>query len=573
MEYLKGSIFDRDALQTKVKTNRITTKERVLGHMIGPGFVYVYFCVVLGLRELFYMDIMRINEVFGNTYTYLVLSTVTSLLGMLTGFFINHMTEKTVCRAGRFRPYVLIGIWVMAVGGFFMFWSPFQYGTVPHLIWLYLFNFIYNCVGLPMYALRANMVSVTSRNVLERNNITTIRSSITVMIAGVVVSLGIVGTLYPMILQKDLTGKSWFITIGVTAVIAFIFSIVEYFWTRERVTEENQKVLADESGSAAVQTPFAQQIKNVLTNKYFLLALVVTFGFVFYDNLQGGNARVNMITYILGGNDENGLQLIYLMASMQPMAIGAVVVPILSRKFSARKILMISSVITLIGIGIALIRPSDFLIAVVGGFVFAAGIFAVTNMSAIFMQQASDDIEYRYGYRPEGTLAVGIITTLFTVMLTPLNAVYETGLSLFGYQAPVMDPATGATQIIYDQPDAVKKWILFAYYGAYAVMAVIVFIVCIFFDAEKKMPEIHAALRERAKKAAEDRGEVWIAPEEQDRLDMEAAAKELEASRIADLKEKCAKKGLDFETENKKYLDKQAAKAAKFEAKAAKKHK
>ena len=65
-----------------------------------------------------------------------------------------------------------------------------------------------------------------------------------------------------------------------------------------------------------------------------------------------------------------------------------------------------------------------------------------------------------------------------------------------------MDAATGLAQIVYDQPSAVKTWILFAYYGAYAVLAIVVFVVCIFFDAEKKMPEIHAALRERAKKAA-----------------------------------------------------------------------
>ena len=85
------------------------------------------------------------------------------------------------------------------------------------------------------------------------------------------------------------------------------------------------------------------------------------------------------------------------------------------------------------------------------------------------------------------------------------------------------------------------------------------------------MPEIHAELRARAKKAAEDRGEVYVSPEEKDRLEMEAAAKELEESRIAELKEKCAKKGLDFETENRKYLDARAAKEAKKAAKEAKK--
>ena len=116
-----------------------------------------------------------------------------------------------------------------------------------------------------------------------------------------------------------------------------------------------------------------------------------------------------MITYILGGNAENGLQMIYLMAAMQPMAIGAFVVPILSRKFSARRILQISCVITVVGVGIALINPYNFGIAVLGGLVFAAGIFAVTNMYAIFMQQASDDIEYRYGYRPEERWRWGLL--------------------------------------------------------------------------------------------------------------------------------------------------------------------
>lgn len=558
-EYLKGSMFDRDEWQTKITTNRITTKERFLGHILGPGLTYAFYSVILALRELYYMDILRINEVFHNTDTYLIMTTVTTLVGILTGLFINHMTEKTVCRAGRFRPYVLIGTWIMAFAGFFLFWSPFAPGSVGQLVWLYVFNIIYTCLGLPLWNLRTQMISVTSRNLLERNNITTIRSSVTVMIAGIVVALGITGALYPTILQKDLSGVSWLITVGVAAVFALGFSFVEYFWTRERVTEDNQKVLADESGDAAVTVPFIQQFKNAMTNKYFILATIAGIGFTFYDYLQGGNARVNMITYILGGNEENGFQFTYLLASMQPMAIGAIVVPILARKFSSRRILQISAVITVIGIGIAMINPYSFIVAVAGGFVFACGIFALTNMINIFMQQASDDIEYKHGYRPEGTLAVGIISTVITAIMTPLNAIYETGLSRSGYigGAAVQNPA-------------VNNWILFAYYGAYAVFAVIIFIVCIFFDAEKKMPMIHEELRARAKKAAEDRGEVYYSPEELDEMERETAAKELEESRIADLKAYCERKGLDFSTENQKYLAKEAEKKAKAEAKAAK---
>ena len=205
-------------------------------------------------------------------------------------------------------------------------------------------------IGVPLWNLRANVVSTISRNVLERNNVTTIRSAVNVMIAGTIGALGIVGFLYPNVLQKDLTGTSWYITIGACALTALGFSFMEYFWTRERITEDNQKILADESGDAAINVPFLQQVKNLVTNKYYLLSILVLIGVTFYDNIQGGNARVNMITYILGGNAENNFQFTYLLASMQPMAIGAVVVPILAKRISSRKIMLISSIITLAGI-------------------------------------------------------------------------------------------------------------------------------------------------------------------------------------------------------------------------------
>ena len=558
--YLQDSIFDSDKMQTKVKTNRISVAERVLGYIIGPGFVYLQYSTVNSLRELFFMDVIKINEVYGSPMTYMRLTIVTTIAGLLFGFLLNHITEKTASKAGRFRPYTLIGSILLAIAGFFIFWSPFEFGTKQHLIWLYVFSILYVSIATPMYNLKTKVLSVCSRNILERNSLTTLSSAVTVMIGGTFGAMVITGIIYPNILQHDPTGRTWAITIGICAILCVIASFIQYFYTRERVTEENQLVLADESDSKVVTVPLGQQIKNALTNKYFLMAMVVLIGSTFYDAMQGGNSRVNMITYILGGNEQNGLQLLYLIVSMQPMTFGAVIVPILARKISSRKIMIVSAIITLIGISIALINPYNFGIAVAGGMVFAAGIFAVTNMFGVFEQQAYDDIEYKHNYRAEGTLATGIITTIITTLLTPVNAVYETGLTMNGYKAGLAV-----------QPDAVNKWILFAYYGSYAIFAIIILVVSIFFDFETKMPKIHEELRARAKKAAEDRGEVYVSPEEQDRLEMEAAAKELEEARIAQLKEKCAKKGLDFETENQKYLDKIAAKKAKQEAKLARK--
>ncbi len=93
---------------------------------------------------------------------------------------------------------------------------------------------------------------------------------------------------------------------------------------------------------------------------------------------------------------------------------------------------------------------------------------------------------------------------------------------------------------------------------------------CIFFTLDKKIPQIRADLENRKKLAAEARGEVYISPEEQDRIEMEKAARELEENRIAELKAKCARKGLDFEKENAKYLAQAAKKEAKKNKNAAK---
>ena len=63
------------------------------------------------------------------------------------------------------------------------------------------------------------------------------------------------------------------------------------------------------------------------------------------------------------------------------------------------------------------------------------------------------------------------------------------------------------------------------------------------------------------------KGLTWVDPEEQERLELIQQETEYEASRIKDLKAKCEKKGLNFEEENIKYLEKKAAKEAKLKEK------
>ena len=583
--FLSRGLFEKDFMQTRIKSHRISKAEKWLGYAIGPGFAMVHFFMVSSLRERFYMQINVLNDLFNNPMTYGTMNTVANIIGVLLGLYINYMVERTVSKAGRFRPYVLIGALLMAVFGVFMFWSPFPFGTAPQLVWLYFVNIIYTGVAVNMFNMKNNVVSVSTRNVLERSHITSWTSSISNMIPGVVLMFVVDMMLWNSVLIPNVTGEYWMLLVLITGVLGFVGALLQYFFTRERITEDNRMIRqeeAKEEGKPSLSV--GQQLKYMLTNKYFLMGVLVMAGAIFYDYMQGSNSRVYMIQYILGDKD-GSLQGIFLMVTMQPMMLGMIFAPMLAKKFSARKIMGVSAVIVFVGIAIAMIAPSNLGAAMGGGFIFACGIFAVTTMYFVFGQMAADEIEHKHGFRVEGTLANAIVVAVNSILLTPASGLYETGLSLFGFKAPAnltqeafaalaetdyisalpieagLD--AGKISVVFAQNEAVNNWILTAYYGSYAIFAAIVLVVCVFFTLDKKIPLIRADLENRKKAAAEARGEVYFTPEELDRIEMEAAAKELEESRIAELKAKCAKKGLDFHTENQKYLDAQAAKQAK----------
>ena len=110
-------------------------------------------------------------------------------------------------------------------------------------------------------------------------------------------------------------------------------------------------------------------------------------------------------------------------------------------------------------------------------------------------------------------------------------------------------------------PDSdVLHFMTIAFYMFDIVASIIYIVLLPFVDIEKKLPQINEDLRERQKQIALSKGEEWIESEEIARREREEADRIQEQNRIHDLEERCAKKGLDFETENRKYLEKQSRK-------------
>lgn len=570
-KFLSKGLFEKDFMQSKVTTRNMTGMEKFMGYLFGPGLVIIFVCMITYLREIFYVDVWKMDLVFG-PQTYMVMNTVATISTTIAGLFVGYLTTHTVSRAGRIRPYVLIGTLLSTISGVAMFWNPFPVeNKTAFMAWVYFTNILYYGVAFSLYNTRYYMLALSTRNVNDRNQVTTIRTATEAMIPGAFVSLIVMGVLYYIFLQIPQPDGSvvigdesvWRMFIAIPALIGVPGAFIEYFWTKERITEDDRLIHAA-SEQPTNSIPVGTQLKALLGNKYYILALILTIAAQLLWYLQGNNCRQYFMQHVLGANAENNYSMLYLVVAMQPQAFGAVLLPILMKKISVRKIAIVSCILNLAGIGVCMIAPTDFAMACAGGIIFSCGQVAVMFMSGVFIQQACDDVEYKSGFRPEGLMGMVIITTVYTLILSPLSATFETVLVNYTpYQLPV-------EQLSFYLCD-VKDWILFCYYGGQAIYAVIILAVMIFFNIDKHYPEIQAELKRRRIAACEARGEVWIDDEERERLEREESERQAEIDRIADLKALCAKKGLDFDTENQKYLDKKAAKDAKLAAKQAKK--
>ena len=107
-------------------------------------------------------------------------------------------------------------------------------------------------------------------------------------------------------------------------------------------------------------------------------------------------------------------------------------------------------------------------------------------------------------------------------------------------------------------------WINFPYQGANALTALMfVILFLFFFKIDREMPVVTKPLTERRKAECEALGIPYVSPQEQQRAEIMEQQKEAEANRVKEFREKCEKKGRDFEEENRKYLEKQAKKKAR----------
>ncbi len=567
-QFLAKGLFEKRFMNSRIKTASMTWKEKILGYTIGPFGTLALIAIVNQLGELYYTEIFYIDQIFG-VGTYMAMAWISQVVGIIMGLVIAYIVERTVSSQGRMRPYILIGSLVLAVAGLCKFWIP-NMPNVAKLVWVYFFNFLYTGVGMVMFNLKFNLQTLCTRNYTDRMQVNLAVQICAYMLIGVAINL-IVGSVLYYTMLHDFPAENWIMLVAVISVISIPLAFVHYYYTKERLTLEERELKekrAEEEVSESTkenQPPkltFWQQIKAFFKCKFWVMAFLIGIVNGISQNLVGANLSTNFCTVILGATAENNYNLIYTIASGVPLGLGILLIYPVSKKFTIRKTTIFFGIIAILGCVMGLfVGNKNFILVVVANFLYNFGTLPLVYTLSTLTQSANDELEYKYDFRPEGVLSGSLIAAFSGIITGAFAGLYETGLTSNGY-----DAALGTAQ-----PDGVYSWLYFVRYGVPIIQFTLLIGILIFMTLEKHLPKMNEEIRARRKAEAEARGEVYISPEEraeQERIEDERLS---ELARIEDLKTKCAKKGLDFETENAKYLAIQEEKHRRWEEKQAKK--
>lgn len=579
---LGGKFFE-----SRVHSQNVTSKEKWLGYLLGPCGALLLNAVFGIYLNVYYTDVLNLTGVWGGVFL-TIFPVVSKVIDAITNVIMGYIIDRTKTKQGKARPWILLSAPLIAITGVLLFVVP-SGNQKLQIIWVILSYNLFYSFALTIYNMSHGlMVPLSTRNTIQRGGLSVFNQIASIMVSGILVAL-----IFPMAIMPVLgVNKSlWIIVMSVLSIIALPLTLVEYYFTKERVTEE-------QADTDVQKVPFAQQLKIVFTDKYlwiiFIYFLIYTLGSVLKNQ-----ALVYYCNYVLGTYNDGITQMLVSVIGGVPMGIGIFLVWPLAKKFGKRNVTMWGFVLYAIGSAICWTSPTNIYIVLVGQFIKNIGGLPCAYVFMALFADALDHIEWKSGVRCDG-LAMSIYSVISVALTGACMSILNGLLAKTGYVAPSSVNASNVadvlakiqnagltTQLSYDkimegvaalkgpntftigivQNAATNNIISFLFVGLEVFTGVILAVLLAFFNVEKTIGKKQQIIRERQKSDCEARGEEWIAPEIKAAQDEERFILENEQAFVENLKAKCSKKGLDFDQELEKHNAQVADKKAKSEEK------
>lgn len=410
---------------------------------------------------------------------------VTKFIDAFTDYMVGSLVDHTDTKMGRYRPWMLVGAPVLAIGMVLLFSVPTSWGAGAKLAWAYItyiiFSFGYTLVNIPM----APIVTALSPNPAERTNIATTRM-VFANLGSLTSSLFVIPMVYYFAGSSEATGAALAAGYRNTNIVLGIIVIVIMCICVFSVVEINPPTQATE------KTSFIQDLGSAFKNKYYIMLLLLVY-FLFLGYLGMYGAMQYYYSYIIGD------------VSAMPMALSlltilAIPTMVLTAYLNGRgvakvKLMQFGAIVDAVGYAILFFTSNGTIataaLGLIGlGFGFRSGMF-YSMMPDIF-----DYTEWKCGKSLAGT-QTAISGFLNKLSSASASAIVSALLVWGAYNADAMDAALAAGENLKEMFPQTCTAINFAFGGLSLISTIIAIIVLIPYDLDKKYPAIRAELDQR----------------------------------------------------------------------------
>ena len=260
--------------------SEVKFKEKV-GYGLGDAASSMFWKLFGTNLLFFYTDVYGLSAAAVGT-----MFLVTRIWDSLLDPFVGVLADRTRSRWGKFRPYLLWFAFPFGLLGVMTFTVP-DSGHTGKLVYAYItygvMMIVYSMINVPY----ASLLGVMSDNPKTRTSLSSYRMIFAFI--GSIIALFFIEPLTGLF-GKDDEARGWQLATGVFAVLAIVFFLCTFKWTRERVTPVN------EAGSS-----LKDDLKDLLRNRAWWVLLSAGIAAVIFNSIRDGAAVYYFKYYV--GND------------------------------------------------------------------------------------------------------------------------------------------------------------------------------------------------------------------------------------------------------------------------------
>ena len=407
-----------------VRSLEVSRKEKWLGYLLGPAGALLLNAVLATYLNVYYTDVLNLTPLWGGLFL-TVFPIVSKIIDAITNIVMGQVIDRTRTKEGKARPWLFLSAFLVPVTGILLFTVP-NAGDTVKAIWVMIsYNLFYSFAYTIFNMSHGLMVPLSTRDSTARGGLSVFNQITTIMMSGILVAL-----VFPMVVMPAIgVDKSkWILLMSVLSIVALPLTLLEYFFTKERITEE-----AAEAGDD-VRMSFGEQMKLLFTDRYML----IIYGYFLVTTIGTTIKNIGLVyycNYVLGTYNDGITQMLVSVIGGIPMGIGIFAVWPLAKKFGKRNVTMVGCALIAIGSLICWMFPSNLVIVLIGQFIKNMGGLPGSYVFMALFADCLDHIEYKSCSRIDGT-AMSIYNIIAVAMVGIMTGVFNMLLAKAGYIAP-----------------------------------------------------------------------------------------------------------------------------------------